>query len=350
MNNPLQIPLFFPRQSALPGKGITVLAGDVGGTKTNMAFFRATQNSVDLIKEATYHSADYHSFIEIIKKFLSENNEPLPDRICSGVAGPVVNGKVKITNLAEELDAADIRKETGVEDVSLLNDLEATAYGLAALSKDDLITLHDGDVSVKGNIAVIAPGTGLGEAGLYWDGNAYHPFPTEGGHCDFCPRTDLDIELLHFLQAKYGIASYERLVAGPGIHDTYLFLKEVRKKAEPGWLTKALAEEDPSAVISQAGVQEKDETCIETRELFVRYLARESSNLVLKMKATGGLFIGGGIPPKIAPLLQKENFIKNYFDCDRMQSLLETAPVHIITKDKTALLGAAYYGAYGAFQ
>jgi glucokinase len=347
MNNSLQLPLFFPRQSELPEKGVTVLAGDVGGTKTNMALFRATRDSVDLIKEATYHSATFHSFIEIIQKFLSENKEALPDRICAGVAGPVVNGKVKITNLAEELDIADIRKEIGVEDVSLLNDLESTAYGLAALSKDDLITLHKGDPSVKGNIAVIAPGTGLGEGGLYWDGKAYHPFPTEGGHCDFCPRTDLDLEFLHYLQAKYGIASWERIVAGPGIHDTYLFLKELRKKEEPGWLSKAMGEEDPSAAISEAAIQRKDETCIEAMDMFVRYLARESSNLVLKMSATGGLFLGGGIPPKVAPLLQSENFLKNYFDCDRMQYLLESAPIHIITKDKTALLGAAYYGAYG---
>ncbi len=347
MNNPLQIPLFFPRQSQVPPEGLMVLGGDVGGTKTNLALFKATENSVDLVKDVTYHSADFRSFNEIVKKFLSENGLPTPERICAGVAGPVFHGKVKITNLAEEMDSQDIRKVTGAKEVSLLNDLEVTAYGLAALTKDDIITLHEGDVSVQGNMAIIAPGTGLGEGGLYWDGEMYHPFPTEGGHCDFSPRTELDTGLCRFLQAKYGIASWERLVAGPGIHDIYLFLRTTKKKEEPAWLTDALREKDPSAVISNAGVNEQDEVCMEAMDIFVRYLARESSNLVLKMKATGGLFLGGGIPPKIAPLLQKEIFLKNYFDCDRMQSLLETVPIKIITKDKTALLGAAYYGAYG---
>jgi glucokinase len=348
MNNELQIPLFFPRQSQVSEKGIKILAGDVGGTKINMALYNATQNNVELIKEAKYQSADHRSFTEVIQKFLSENKLEIPERICAGVAGPVFHGKVKITNLPEELDADEIKKTIGAKEVSLLNDLEVTAYGLAALKTEDIITLHHGNAGVKGNIAIIAPGTGLGEAGLYWDAKNYYPFPTEGGHCDFSPRTDLDIDLFHFLQKKYGVVSWERLVAGPGIHDIYLFLHDLRKKLEPGWLTKELANGDPSAVISKAGVENKDEICVETMEHFVRYLARESSNLVLKMKATGGLFLGGGIPPKIAPLLQRETFLKNYFDCDRMADLLQNVPVKIITNDKTALLGAAYYGAYGA--
>ena len=348
MTNELQIPLFFPRQSQVSEDGIKILAGDVGGTKINMALYNATQNSMELIKEAKYQSADHHSFTEVIQKFLKENKLETPDRICAGVAGPVFHGKVKITNLEEEMDAQEIKKTIGVKEVVLLNDLEVTAYGLAALKKEDIITLHEGNPDTKGNMAIIAPGTGLGEAGLYWNEKNYFPFPTEGGHCDFSPRTDLDINLLHFLQKKYGIVSWEKLVAGPGIHDIYLFLRSLRSKKEPDWLTDELSKDDPSAVISKAGVDNKDEICVEAMEHFVRYLARESSNLVLKMKATGGLFLGGGIPPKIIPLLQKEIFLKSYFDCDRMEDLLKNVPVKIITKDKTALLGAAYYGAYGA--
>jgi glucokinase len=348
MNNELQIPLFFPRQSQVSEKGIKILAGDVGGTKINIALYNATQDNVELIKEAKYHSAEHNSFTEVIQKFLNENKLETPERICAGVAGPVFHGKVRITNLPEELDAEEIKKAAGAKEVSLLNDLEVTAYGLASLKKQDIITLHQGNPDIKGNIAIIAPGTGLGEAGLYWDGKNYYPFPTEGGHSDFSPRTDLDIDLFHFLQKKYGIVSWERLIAGPGIHDIYLFLRDLRKKQEPEWLTKELANDDPSAVISKAGVENKDEICVEAMELFVCYLARESSNLVLKMKATGGLFLGGGIPPKIASLLQKEIFLKNYFDCDRMEDLLQNVPLKIITNDKTALLGAAYYGAYGA--
>ena len=350
MNNALQIPLSFPRQSQVPAGGLKILGADVGGTKTNLALFTATPGGVEIIKEVTYQSAEFNSFNAIVSKFLSENKLPTPDRICAGVAGPVVHGKVKITNLAEEMDMEDILNVNGVKEVSLLNDLEATAYGLAALAKEDIITLHEGNVSVKGNMAIIAPGTGLGKPGYIWDGELYHPFPTEGGHCDFSPRSGLDIELHLCLQNKYGIVSWERLVAGPGIHDIYLFLRDMRKKQEPEWLTKALREKDPSAIISNAGMRGDDGVCVETMEIFVRYLARESSNLVLKMKATGGLYLGGGIPPKIAPLLQKEIFLNNYFDCDRMRDLLENAPVKIITKDTTALLGAAYYGAYGPCQ
>lgn len=348
MNNELQIPLFFPRQSVVPENGIKILAGDVGGTKINMALYNVTNENVELIKEEKYHSAEHNSFTEVIQKFLSVNKLEIPERICAGVAGPVLDGKVKITNLAEEIDAEEIKKTIGAKEVSLLNDLEVTAYGLAALKKEDIISLHDGNPGTKGNMAIIAPGTGLGEAGLYWDGKYYYPFPTEGGHCDFSPRTDFDIDLFHFLQKKYGIVSWEKLVAGPGIHDIYLFVRALRKKEEPQWLTDELSKEDPSAVISKAGVDNKDQICVEAMEHFVRYLARESSNLVLKMKATGGLFLGGGIPPKIIPLLQKEIFLKNYFDCDRMEDLLQNVPIKIITNDKTALLGAAYYGAYGA--
>jgi glucokinase len=348
MNNDLQMPLSFTRASEVPGIGLKIIAADVGGTKTNIAFFEATVNSMKLITETTYHSSQYHSFPEMIRQFITDNKLEKPDRICAGVAGPVVNGRVSITNLPEQMSLEEIRIAIGVQDVSLLNDLEITAYGLAALHKEDVITLHDGNPALKGNIAILAPGTGLGECGIYWDGSAYHPFPTEGGHCDFSPRTDLDIELLHFLQVKYGIVSWEKLVAGPGIHDIYLFLHNKRNRLEPSWLTDALKTTDPSAAISSAAVENKDEVCTEAMEHFVRYLARECSNLVLKMKATGGLFLGGGIPPKIAPLLKKESFLKNYFDCDRMQDLLNEVPIKIIMNEKTALWGAAYYGAYGA--
>ncbi|MBS1915969.1 MAG: glucokinase [Bacteroidetes bacterium] len=348
MTNDLQVPLSFSRESQVPEQGLKIIAADVGGTKTNMALFEATKTDVKLLKETSYHSSQYHSFPEMILQFMNEFKLNTPDRICAGVAGPVVHGSVSITNLPEQMSLQEIRNATGVQDVSLLNDLEITAYGLAALHKEDVITLQDGDASLKGNIAINAPGTGLGQCGIFWDGNLYHPFPTEGGHCDFSPRTELDFQLFHFFQNKYGIVSWERLIGGPGIHDIYLFLKELRNHQEPEWLRQALQEKDPSAVISNAAVENKDAVCTEVMEHYVRYLARESSNLVLKMKATGGLFLGGGIPPKIAPLLQREIFLKNYYDCDRMGSLLRDVPIKVIMKEKTALWGAAYYGAYGA--
>jgi glucokinase len=349
MGKQLLIPLSFGHKAEMFDKEITVLAGDVGGTKTNLALYKIAKGNFEVVLDKSYHSSGHATLIDIIKLFISENKLQLPDRICAGVAGPIIHGKAKITNLSWDIDVLEMSSETGVKQVHLLNDLEATAYGLAGLTGDDVIMLHEGDANVQGNMSIIAPGTGLGEAGLFWDGSCYHPFPTEGGHCDFCPRTDLDIALFHFLQKKYGIVSWEKLVAGPGIHDIYLFLRSRGGNEEPLWLTDALAHDDPSAVISRTAVEYKDAVCTETMELFVRYLARESSNLVLKMKATGGLFLGGGIPPKIAPLLKSGNFYEEYLDCDRMQTLLGQVPIHIITNDKTAMIGAAWYGAYGEF-
>ncbi|HVM89162.1 MAG TPA: glucokinase [Puia sp.] len=337
----------FGRTGKKSKDNVTVLAGDVGGTKTNLAVYVSIGGNLQKMIGKTYHSSEFLSLTEIIRLFISENNLVLPDRVCAGVAGPVINGVAKITNLSWVLDTKNIQKEIGAEKVRLLNDLEATAYGLAGLNEEDFILLHEGEAAVKGNMAIIAPGTGLGEAGLYWDGKFYYPFPTEGGHCDFCPRTELDIKLFHYLQKKYGVVSWEKVVAGPGIHDIYLFLRGISNSEEPLWITEALTHDDPSAVISHAGINNIDAVCRETMEHFVRYLARESSNLVLKMKATGGLFLGGGIPPKIITMLQQENFYTNYLDCDRMQSLLREAPVRIIKNENTALIGAAWYGAFG---
>lgn len=343
----LTIPLALPRRADAPEKGITVLAGDIGGTKTNLAFYKATPDSMELVYNARYPSADFSTLQEIIQRFLVEAKQPTPDRISLGVAGPVLNGKVELTNLSWTLDAEAMQQQLGVGKVSLINDLEATAYGLAGLTSTDFITIHQGRGGNPGNMAIIAPGTGLGEAGLFWNGKTYHPFPTEGGHCGFSPRTSLDMELCHFMQQEFKVVSWEAIVAGPGIFDIYRFLRDGQKKEEPGWLTEALQEQkDPSAVISQAALQQKAAICIETMDLYVRYLAYEAANLTLKMKAVGGLFLGGGIPPKIAPLLQEESFYRHYMDCDRMQHLLETVPIRIIKNDKTGLLGAAYYGAF----
>ena len=341
------IPFSLQRRASMPAAGVTILAGDIGGTKTNLAYFKATPDELNLVQLKRYSSTDHNTLQEIILHFLAEVNQPAPDRICLGVAGPVLNGKVELTNLNWVLDATELTSQLKVSEVRLINDLESMAYGLAAIPESDFITLHKGNAVSGGNMAIIAPGTGLGQAGLYWSTHNYYPFPTEGGHCDFAPRTDLDMELLRYLQSKYTVVSWEHVIAGPGIYDLYQFMRDVKKHEEPTWLTEKLSSEDPSAVISQAAMQQQAAICVETMDLYVRYLAREASNLVLKMKATGGLFLGGGIPPKIAPLLQQESFFRHYMDCDRMQHLLETVPIKIIKNDKTGLLGAAYYGAYG---
>ncbi|HEX9513657.1 MAG TPA: glucokinase [Puia sp.] len=321
----------------------TILAADIGGTKTNIALYRLDENGLhQLSSEKRYLSKDYHSLTDIIHDFTGGK---LPDRISAAVAGPVIEGKSKLTNLSWQLDSQAIALDLKVP-VCFINDLEATAYGLAGLEEKELATLAAGEAGAKGNIAIIAPGTGLGEAGLYWDGQHYHPFATEGGHSDFAPRTQTDIELFLYLQQQFGHVSWERVVSGMGIKNIYRFLTESRKEAVPEWLSQRMQEQDPAAVISEAALKQEDPVCAETMELFVRYLATEASSLVLKLMATGGVYLAGGIPPKILPLLQNGNWEKNFDNNGRMHQLSEKVPVQVVLNDKMALQGAAYYGAY----
>jgi glucokinase len=345
-NDSFSIPVYLPGKSTLPLNGLKILAGDIGGTKTNLALFHASRNNLELVKQARFASPDYNSVAVMIKDFLAASGEGSPDRICLGVAGPVIDGKAELTNLDWVLDSYDLMKTFRVENVSMINDLEAIAYGLSNLVVEELMVVREGNPLARGNMAIIAPGTGLGQAGLFWDGKYYHPFPTEGGHCDFSPRTEEDFQLTRFLQKEYGIVSWEKVVSGPAIYDIYKFLDQQRTGTVPSWLTEGLETEDPSAIISTAAEDDKDEVCIHTMELFVRYMARESANLVLKMKAIGGLFLGGGIPPKISPLLDRYNFFEHFMDCDRMHHLLEEVPIYLIRDDRTGLNGAASFGAY----
>jgi glucokinase len=342
MANQPGIPIAFKKEIHYQGPSANILAGDVGGTKTNMALYRAGSGRLQLIKEKKYASRDYHSLIDIIRDF---SGQELPDRICAAVAGPVLHGKSSLTNLAWQLDSAAMGKELNIP-VSFINDLEATAYGLAGLEKNELAMVATGETGAEGNIAVIAPGTGLGEGGLYWDGRYYHPFATEGGHSDFAPRNETDIDLFRYLQQQFGHVSWERVVSGMGIKSLYHFLTEAQKQIVPDWLTQRMQHEDPAAVISEAALQHEDPVCAEAMDLFVRYLATEAASLVLKLKATGGLYIAGGIPPKILPLLQHESWAGNFDNNGRMHTLLEKVPVYVVLNDKMAMLGAAYYGAY----
>lgn len=322
-----------------------VLAGDLGGTKMNLALYEVEGDEMKLLAQQTYHCREHASAQEMINLFLAKLEESKPQQVCIGVAGPVINNKAGMVNLGWVVDGNVIKRETGLARVSLINDLEANAYGVACLTEEDFTIVHDAKSS-KGNMAIIAPGTGLGEAGLFWDGKFYRPFATEGGHADFAPRTVLDFELHNYFLSTQGTVSWDRVITGPGIRTIYAFLRDVKGFSEPAWLKEAFSEEDQSAVISKSAMDKSSDICTTTMELFTRYLARECSNLVLKLKATGGLFIGGGIAPKIIPLIQSEYFIKHYLDCDRLQDLVKAITIKIIENDKTALMGAAYFAAY----
>ena len=336
------IPIAFSNES-LPHQGaVAILAADIGGTKTNVALYTAGSNGLAVTREKRYASGDHASLTDIVRDFCGKN---LPDRISAAVAGPVIGGKSRLTNLPWILDSAAMSRELGIP-VRFINDLEATAYGLAGLKAEECATLATGDPAAKGNIAILAPGTGLGEAGLYWDGARYHPFATEGGHSDFAPRTEQDVGIFYFLQRQYGHVSWERVVSGMGIKNIFQFLTGAQKKQIPDWLANRLQTEDPAAVISETALRRADPVCIETMEIFVRYLATEGASLVLKLMATGGLYLGGGIPPKILPLLQTDTWKKNFDNNGRMHELSDRIPVNVVLNDKMALQGAAYYGAF----
>lgn len=337
------LPLLFSDPTKTKDRDVLVLAGDVGATKTNLALFKMNQKNAKVLKEGNYKSQKYKSITEITSNFLE--GQPQPATCCIGVAGPVLEGKVKLTNLSWEMDSKEIAKQMGLAKIHLINDLEATAYGLAMLENKDIVTIHKGSDTPSGNAAIIAPGTGLGEAGIYFDGKFYHPFATEGGHSDFASRDKPDFELYEYLQNKFGHVSNERVICGPGIVNIYQFLKEEKKLEEPAWVTDKIKQGDAAAEISKH--TDQSELCNKTMQLFIRFLARESANLTLKMKATGGLFIGGGIAPQLIPLFEKYRFNDSFLDSGRMNHLLEKVTVSIILNTKTAMLGAAYYGAHG---
>src|SRR5882724_10088880 len=256
MAKQLRIPIAFKRniQDAPPA---TILAGDTGGTKTNMALYKMNAGELKMEKEKRYVSHEYTSLKDIVLDFCGQN---MPDLLCAAVAGPVLDGKSSLTNLNWQLDSLELSKDMKIP-VCFINDLEATAYGLAGLEEDQRMILAPGEAGAKGNIAIIAPGTGLGEAGLYWDGEHYHPFATEGGHSDFSPRNEIDLELFRYLQQQFGHVSWERVISGMGIKTLYHFLTEARKESVPDWLSQRMQKEDPAAVISEAAIQREDPVC-----------------------------------------------------------------------------------------
>ena len=308
------------------------LIGDIGGTKTHLAIY---DGKVE--RSEKFPSGDYEGLGVIAKKFLGDEKVA---RACFGVAGPVRDGKCEATNLPWIIDAAQLEQELGVDKVYLLNDLESNAWGIKALKDDQLCVLNDG-ASERGNCALISAGTGLGEAGIYFDGNEHRPFATEGGHADFAPRTDLEIELLCYLRERFeGHVSYERIVSGPGLGNVYRFLVDVKGRED---VFGSVDEKELPRLVSDKGLEEAGDTSQEALELFVDLYGAEAGNLALKFLALGGVFVGGGIAPKILPMLKKGPFIKAFSDKGRFEKLLKSIPVKVILEENTALLGAAEF-------
>ena len=316
-----------------------VLAGDIGGTKTRLAVIEVNGTQVRIEREADYPSRDYVAFEALLGDFLADAKSSL--HAVFGIAGPLRGRVVQTTNLPWRIDADALQRQFGFAHCTLLNDLEATAYGLPALGADDLLTLQTGAPDAGGNAAVIAAGTGLGEAGLFWDGQCHQPFATEGGHASFSPGDELEMSLLRYLQQRHRHISWERVVSGTGLLSLYKFLCLYHRVAAPQWLAEEMRGGDAAAVIAGAALSGRDKICIKTLDWFVRLYGAEAGNLALKVMSKGGLYLGGGIAPKILPLLQEGAFLDAFLNKGRMRPLLEAMPVKVILNDRAALFGAA---------
>jgi glucokinase len=316
-----------------------ILAGDIGGTNARLAYFQPQNGHLRLVSERVFASREYSELGEIVSKFL-QDAATRPDVACFGIAGPVRNGRVETSNLPWVIEQSRLAKQIQLPATLLINDLEASAWGIGGLNPQDLVPLNRVEPSV-GNQAVIAPGTGLGEAGLYWDGSRHEVFASEGGHADFGPRGNLQIELLQYLESRYGHVSYERVLSGPGLVNVYEFLRGKGYADEPAGFAAHLEQEDAAAVISRAALDGTNRLAEQALDLWITVYGAEAGNLALKVMATGGIFLSGGISPKILPKLDGPLFMRAFLEKGRLRPLLEGIPVQVITNDKSGLLGAA---------
>jgi len=322
---------------------LLILAGDVGGTKTVLALFE--RGSAGLVKrrEAVFASREHDSLEEILRRFLAEGAGDGIPAACLGVAGPVVAGRATTTNLPWQLCEEELARASGIPRVRLLNDLEAMAHGLLVLSEGERAILNRGTRGDRrATIGVIAAGTGLGQAMLYWDGERHRAVASEGGHGSFAPRDEEEDGLLRFLRREFGgHVSCERVLSGPGLHNVYRFLREKSGEPEPGWLALRLAQEDPSAVVGEVGTAGSDPVCAQAVLRFASIYGSEAGNLALRQLALGGVMLGGGIAPKLLPALQRGGFLRAFTDKGRMAPLLAGIEVSVALDPRAPLRGAA---------
>lgn len=317
-----------------------ILAGDVGGTNTRLAWFDVVRGALVAGETRTYPSQQHAGLDAIVTAFLRDAPGK-PEHVCVGVAGPVRDGRVDAVNLAWDVDGPALAARLGVRQVVLVNDLEANAWGLAALPDGDFAVLQPGQPEPTGNGAVISAGTGLGEAGLVWDGRRHRPVASEGGHADWSPQSELQQALWRFLTGEVGHVSVERVLSGPGLHNIYRFLRDARGMDEPGWLADLFRSEAPAVVVSRVGLEGRAEICVRALELFVAIYGAEAGNLGLRMLATAGVYLGGGIAPRVLPALRSHGFLDAFAAKGRVRALLEALPVRVVLNDRAALIGAA---------
>lgn len=325
-----------------------ILAGDVGGTKVHLALYNFAAGKLVKRREEKFPAAEYACLDDVVKEFLAKGEEKKAEiaASCFGCPGPVRDGRLKLTNLPWTLDARELQHSIGIEHIFLINDLEANGFGIPELSGDKIHTLHEGDAAAVGHRGLVSAGTGLGECLLIWDGKLrrHTPIPSEGGHTDFAPRTDKEIALLQYLRRTLnGRVSFERVVSGIGLKNVYAFLRDDQKMEEPTWLRERLETEDPNAVIGTLAESGESEICAEAMRLFSAAFGAEAGNVALKVLAHGGIYLGGGIAPKVIKTMSSGPFTEAFLDKGRMRPILESIPVRIILDDTCALLGAAAF-------
>jgi glucokinase len=316
-----------------------ILAGDIGGTKTNLGLFEVTGDRLDCVRQESFSSKSNDNLEEIVAEFLKSRREAI-SAACFGIAGPIIDGRTITPNLPWVVDSASLAKQLSLKSVRLLNDLEATAYGIGELEPGELLTLNEG-TSTTGNRALIAAGTGLGVALLIWDGKSYQISASEGGHVEFAPRNKTEIELLKYLCRKHAHVSVERVVSGPGLFNIYDFLRRGGEVQEDPALARRFETEDPSKVIALAALAKESPLAEQALDVLAQVYGAVAGNVALTVMATGGVYIGGGVAPKIKEKLLDGSFLSGFTDKGRMSSLMATMPVRVILNDRTALLGAA---------
>jgi glucokinase len=321
-----------------------VLGGDVGGTKVHLALYAFEAGRLIRMRSERFPAGEFATLDAVVEEFLGPEDRNQIIAACFGVPGPVRDGRLKLTNLPWHLDTRDLSKSLRIEHISLINDLEANGYGIPELAPESIFTLAHGDPAAAGHRGLISAGTGLGQALLIWDGRTHRPIPSEGGHCDFAARNDREVKLFEYLHRTVkGRVSWERVVSGMGIQNIYAYLRDVEKLEEPSWLRDRMVAEDPNAVIGTCAEDGSSELCRETIRMFVSAYGAESGNLALKVLALGGIYLGGGIAPKMLKTLQSGGFMEAFLDKGRLSPVLEAIPVRVILDDTCALLGAGAY-------
>lgn len=341
-----KFPLYLPGVKNANNDNVSIISANLREDITTLGYFVSTGGGLEAKIQNIYPTKEYAAFADILRKFIADNQLENVKRLGMAVPGPVLNGKSTPARLGWSLDEEEYKTDFGFEKVDMLNDLEASAYGMGLLEDTDLDAIYTSGHLEKGNVAILAPGNGLGEAGYFFDGKYLRPFATEGGHSEFSPRTNVEVEFYQFLNNIYGIVSWENVLSKTGLFNIYRFLRDVKRHPEPEWLAERLSGGNFVEELYKAAVEEDVLICKIALDTFLEFLAREANNLTLKLKATGGLLISGDIPQMIKNYIDKDKFYEKYKISDKMEEMLRNIPIYLIKQNHTGLNGAALYTAY----